>query len=261
MAGILHSGEHLIPRRPPDALNQNLLSILVAADRVLRLDLEPLMFNKILASPLLVRVVPFAVFAGLTLLQGRFGDASQYWLYALKTLLGAWMFWVVRPHIKEMRWSFSWEAVVAGVLVFLVWVGLEGHYPLLAARTETFNPLRSYGAGSAMVFLFIGIRWLGSSIVVPPLEEIFYRSFLYRYLVQSEFWSVSLGRLEWRAFLITGLVFGIGHYEWLPGILCGFVYQALVCRKDRLGDAISAHAITNFLLAFWVVTRHAYYFW
>jgi len=220
------------------------------------------MFNKILASPILVRVVPFALFAGLTLLQGRLGDSSQYWLYALKTVLGAWMLWVVRPCVEEMHWAFSWEAVLAGVLVFLAWVGLEGHYRLLLGRPpETFNPLRSYGAGSAPAFLFIGIRTLGSSLVVPPLEEVFYRSFLYRYLIQSEFREVSLGRLEWVPFLITGLVFGLNHYEWLPGILCALIYQGLVCRKGRLGDAITAHAITNFLLAIWVIVRHAYYFW
>jgi uncharacterized protein len=220
------------------------------------------MFNKILASPVLVRVVPFALFAGLTMLQGRLGDGSQYWLYALKTILGAWMLWIVRPDIKEMRWNISWEAVLAGVLVFLAWVGLEGYYPLLSARTEaTFNPPRSYGVGSALACLFMAIRLLGSSLVVPPLEEVFYRSFIYRYLIKSDFANIPLGRLEWRAFLIAGAVFGIGHYEWLPGILCAFVYQGLVCRKDRLGDAITAHCITNFLLGIWVIVRGAYYFW
>jgi CAAX prenyl protease-like protein len=73
--------------------------------------------------------------------------------------------------------------------------------------------------------------------------------------------QIPLGRFNLKAFLIAGVIFGVGHYEWLPGILCAFVYQGLVCRKDRLGDAITAHAITNFLLALWVVFRPAYYFW
>jgi hypothetical protein len=206
-------------------------------------------------------VVPFAIFAGLTLLQGRFGENSQYWIYALKTFLGAWMIWLTRSHIKEMHWKFSWEAIFVGVLVFVAWVGLDGHYPLLAARKATFNPEHTYGKGSALALLFIAVRTLGSSLVVPPLEEVFYRSFLYRYFTKSDFLKIPLGRLEWRAFLIVGLVFGVSHYEWLPGILCAFAYQWLVCRKDRMGDAITAHAITNFLLALWVIARQAYYFW
>jgi uncharacterized protein len=219
------------------------------------------MFNKILSSPILVRVLPFALFAGLTLLQGRFGDTSQYWIYALKTILAAWILWLVRPYVKEMRWNFSWESIVVGVLVFLAWVGLDGHYPLLAAREATFNPERTYDAGSALALFFIAVRTLGSSLIVPPLEEVFYRSFIYRYLIKSDFLKIPLGHFDLRAFLISGVIFGIGHYEWLPGILCAFAYQWLVCRRDRLGDAMTAHGITNFLLALWVVTRQAYYFW
>jgi len=31
--------------------------------------------------------------------------------------------------------------------------------------------------------------------------------------------------------------------------------------ENRLGDAMTAHAITNFLLGVWVVWRHAWNFW
>ncbi len=219
------------------------------------------MFNKIAASPLLVRVIPFAIFAGLTMFQGLFGDASQYWIYSLKTLIGAWLLWLVRSHIKEMKWAFSWEAVAVGVAVFVAWIGLDGLYPMLAQRSGSFNPERAYGAGSAMALIFIGVRIIGSSIVVPPLEEVFYRSFIYRYLIKSEFLQVPFNRLDWKAFLIAGAVFGIAHYEWLPGILCAFAFQWLVIRKNRLGDAMTAHAIANLLLGIWVVTRDAYIFW
>jgi CAAX prenyl protease-like protein len=219
------------------------------------------MFNKIFASPALVRIVPFGIFAALTLLQGRFGDTSQYLIYTLKTVVAAWLLWIVRPYVKEMRWTISREAIAAGIAVFVVWVGLDGHYPMIADREESFNPTLTYGAGSALALAFTAVRIIGSSLVVPPLEEIFYRSFIYRYLIKSDFISIPLGRLDWRAFLITGAIFGIGHYEWLPGILCAFAYQGLVCRKNRLGDAITAHAITNILLALWVITRGAYQFW
>ena len=62
-------------------------------------------------------------------------------------------------------------------------------------------------------------------------------------------------------FLATALIFGLAHNEWLAGILCGAAYQWLVLRKNRLGDALTAHAITNFLLGAWVVWRGAWNFW
>jgi len=219
------------------------------------------MFNKIFASPILVRVIPYGVFAVLTLLPGRLGGTSQYWIYALKTVAGAWLLWLVRPYVKELRWRISWEAVVVGLAVFWAWVGLDGHYPMLAERAGSFNPGLTFGAGSIFALVFTAVRIIGSTLVVPPLEEIFYRSFIYRYIIKSDFLSVSLGRLDWKAFLITAAIFGIGHYEWLPGILCAFAYQGLVCRKNRLGDAITAHAVTNLLLGLWVIARGAYRFW
>ncbi len=219
------------------------------------------MLNKILASPTWSRVAPFAVFAALTLLQQRFGDASQYWIYALKTAVGAGLLWLVRKQVNEMRWKFSWESVIIGIAVFGAWVGLDGCYPMLAERPASFNPNRTYGAGSTLAASFIGVRIIGSSLVVPLLEEVFYRSFLYRFIIKSQFLQVPLHRFDLRSFVLVAAVFGFGHYEWLPGILCAFAYQGLVCRKGRLGDAITAHAITNFLLALWVVARNDYRFW
>lgn len=219
------------------------------------------MLNTIKSSPIFVRVIPFAAFALLTLFQGYFGENSQYWIYAIKTGIGAWLLWLVRPYVQEMRWKFSWEAVAVGVAVFLVWVGLDGFYPVMAERSGSFNPNEAYGAGSVFAIFFIVVRILGSTLVVPPLEEVFYRSFLYRYAQQSDFLKISLGRFDLKAFLIIGIVFGVAHFEWLPGILCAFAYQGLVCRKNRLGDAICAHAVTNLLLGLWVITRGDFFFW
>jgi CAAX prenyl protease-like protein len=123
-----------------------------------------------------------------------------------------------------------------------------------------WNPLLHFG-NSVAGWFFITVRLLGSSIVVPPLEEVFYRSFLYRWITRPDFGSVPLGHFHWKAFLITALMFGFAHNEWLAAILCAGIYQGLVCQKKRLGDAIVAHAITNFLLGAWVVWKGAWHFW
>ncbi len=213
------------------------------------------------ASPLRARVVPFVVFLLLGLTQGALGDGSRFWGYLFKTVVGAGLLWVIWPLVSEMRWRLSWEAVGAGILVFVIWVGLEGWYPKLGGEAKPWNPHLAFGEGTVWAWAFIAVRLLGSSLVVPPLEEVFFRSFVYRYVVKPEFHTVALGVWHGTAFLVTSALFAVEHREWLPGLLCGFIYQGLVCWRGRLGDAITAHAITNFLLGAWVMGKGAWQFW
>lgn len=220
-------------------------------------------------SPIVIRVAPFAVFLILTSLQGKFGEDSRYWFYVAKTLVGAWMIWAVRPLIREMRWSFSWEAVAVGIGVFVMWVGIDNLYPHLSSffgkDTEElaplWNPLTHFGNAPALAWFIVIVRLVGSSFVVPPLEEVFYRSFVYRYVVNPDFEKVPLNKLAWNALIITSVIFALTHEQWLAAIICGIAYQMLTIRKGRLGDAMTAHAITNFLLAIYVIWKGAWQFW
>lgn len=217
--------------------------------------------NKLAGSPALVRLAPFFIFVALTFFQGKLGEASRYWIYLIKTLLGAGMIWAVRPYVREMRWKISGAAIVAGVSVFAIWVGLDKFYPHLEKSGTLWNPHQPFGNNSTLAWLFIFVRIAGSTLVVPPLEEVFYRSFVYRYIIRPDFQSVPLGQFRWGAFFITSAIFGLAHHEWLAGIFCGLIYQGLVCWKKRLGDAITAHAVTNFLLGGWVIWQNTWNFW
>jgi uncharacterized protein len=234
------------------------------------------MITLITGSPLAIRVAPYAVFLVLTLCQGRFAPGSQYWFYLAKTIAGAGMLWMAWPFIAEMRWKWSWEGCAVGVIVFALWVGLDTFYPKadelgvklgLAQATETaklaatgWNPAAHFGPG-ILAWVFIVTRIAGSALVVPPLEEVFFRSFLYRYLAAKNFTALPLTCFRLGPFLLGAVFFGLIHNQWLAGILCGLIYQGLVCWKGRLGDAILAHAVTNGLLGLWVVWRGAWQFW
>ena len=226
------------------------------------------------SSPILVRVLPFVIFLVLTGLQGKVGEDSRYWFYLAKTLVGAWMLFEMWPFVKEMRAAFSWEAVVVGVGVCVMWVGIDNLYPKLSELTAKvglskppatpalpWNPHAQFGDGTALAWFFIAVRILGSSLVVPALEEVFYRSFLYRYIAKADFQSVPLGQFIAMPFFVVAVIFALTHEQWLAGILCAFAYQGLVIWKKRLGDAIVAHGITNLLLGIWVVWKNQWQFW
>lgn len=212
-------------------------------------------------SPVWPRVLPFMIFVALIGLKEVFGEAGRYWVYFGRTLVGAWLVWLMRPFVEEMRWAWSWEALAAGVLVFVIWVGLDPFYPKLGGGGEPWNPFACFGEATALGWFFFLVRLLGSSLVVPPLEEVFYRSFVYRFVAKADFLAVPLNHVAWTPLLVTAGLFGLTHYQWLAGILCGLIYQGLVLRKNRLGDAMTAHAITNCLLGLWVLARQAWHFW
>ena len=159
---------------------------------------------------------------------------------------------------------------MVGIGVFAIWVGIDQYYPkagelfvkmgLSSARPrwKTQTPiLRRHAAR----MVFHAVHLLGMTFIVPPLEEVFYRSFLYRYLANQNFLSVPLDKFLPFPFFATAIVFGFSHNEWLAGIICGAAFQWLVIRKNRLGDAMTAHAIANFCSDAWIIWRGAWNFW
>ena len=81
------------------------------------------------ASAAYVRIAPFVIFLVLTFAQGLNDTSAPYIFYLVKTAVGAWLLWEMRAYVPEMKWAFSWEAVVVGVLVCVMWVGIDDFYP------------------------------------------------------------------------------------------------------------------------------------
>ena len=211
--------------------------------------------DKLQASPLLARVLPFVVFLVLTSCQGSLGPESHFWVYLAKCVIGAWMIWVTWPLVSEMRWAISFEALIAGTLVFILWVALDVLYPKFSQPNDSWDLQKQFASPSVMVWFFAGVRLAGSTLLVPMLEEVFYRSFLYRYILAPNWMFTAYNSFAVKPFLITSIVFGFTHQQWLAGIVCGMIYQLLVIRTNRIADAITAHAVTNLLLGAWVITQ------
>lgn len=214
------------------------------------------------------RVLPFVVFLLVGAIPASWFTGAQFWAYLAKTLAAGALLWHFRPRLHEMRWAFSVPAVVIGVVIAVLWIGLEGRIPSLeelwagAQRmftgkagdppkaSEPWNPVAYFAGQPALGWFFVAVRVLGRSLVVPAMEEVFYRSFVYRYIINPKFLDVSLTARHWGAFAATSAMFGLVHPgQWVQGILCGAAYQWLVLRRGRLGEAMLAHAVTNLLIS------------
>ena len=108
---------------------------------------------------------------------------------------------------------------------------------------------------------WISIRLFGAVVIVPIMEELFWRSFLLRYLINTEFKQVTLGTFNWFSLVWTVLLFGQEHQRWLAGIGAGILYTLLLYRTKSLSACILAHAITNLALGIYVLLTGHWEYW
>jgi hypothetical protein len=179
-------------------------------------------------------------------------------MYPVKTVLVALSliyFWNV--YKQEIRFSFSGLPVISGILVFCIWVFFEGMYPQIGH--SEFNPYKH--ASGYGVYFIITFRVIGATLVVPLMEELFWRSFALRFAIKSDFKSVPLGQFSWFSFIFISILFGLEHERWLVGIIAGMVYSGTLYRSKNLFDPILSHTTTNLLLGVYVLSTHQWSFW
>ncbi|HUP03908.1 MAG TPA: exosortase E/protease, VPEID-CTERM system [Bryobacteraceae bacterium] len=172
-------------------------------------------------------------------------------LYPLRFFAAAAAIWFYRKSYVRLDWKFGWSALTAGAAVFLIWIGLDK--ALGMANTSPLPSALAAWAPSARA-AWLALRTVAAVVTVPIAEELAFRAFLIRRLMAEDFESVDLRRFSWLAALVSSAAFGAMHGErWIAGALAGLVYALVLRRRGRIGDAVAAHALTNALLAAWVL--------
>ncbi len=213
--------------------------------------------------PWLPYVSPFLAFIALTVPAGFFPGAAHL-LYLLKTLLVGGLLWYWRrSYISDLAPGLSpagyLAAAAAGLLVLPAWILPEALFPQIGAGAG-FDPY-AFGCPEAAVPALMAVRLAGAVLVVPLMEELFWRSFLLRYLVHPDFQKVALGTFTWFSFVGVVVLFGLEHHRWIQGMIAGAVYTALVVGQKSLRGCVLAHAVTNLGLGVYVIATQNWEFW
>ncbi len=211
------------------------------------------------ASAAVPYVAPFGIFLLLTECN-RWLPGSQLWGYPLKTALAGVLLLVFRKHYREITADFSPLAVLVGLLTFALWAPLYGGF-LLLGSSESANPYEFAAAFPGGAMVWIGIRLFGSAVIVPVIEELFWRSWLLRYLVNPDFTKVPLGTFTWMSLAWTVGLFGAEHFQWFAGMVAGLLYTLLLYRTKSLSACILAHAVTNLTLGLYTLTTQQWQYW
>ena len=179
-------------------------------------------------------------------------------VYTAKTLAVALLLWVFWKYYTKIRWTHLPLGVLVGLLGLVEWIGVEyaaqatglGQPPL---PSELYNPLQQL-PNPAWRYAFYFIRIAGPTLVVPVMEELFWRDFLMRALIRgARFQEVAVGTFSALSLLGTAALFAAGHFQLAAGFGYGLMMGLLLVRTKSLGSCIVAHATTNLTLGLYIL--------
>ena len=215
--------------------------------------------------PAIPYVLPFGVFMALLMLNRWLPVRIPEWVrffICMAAILG-----VSRQALRGGP-SKPLLSLLLGVAVFVLWVGPDYLFPNWHHFFLFDNGLVGHPAGNTPPAskydpVFLLFRVLISVVAVPILEELFWRGWLMRWLVDSnDFEKVALGTFTPLAFWAVAALFASEHGSfWDVGFVTGLIFNWWMVRTRNLWDCILTHAVTNGVLAAYVVLAGQWQYW
>jgi CAAX prenyl protease-like protein len=222
----------------------------------------------------LAYVLPFAVFLLFLAIPGVVAPLLKNW----SPLLGEHprlIVWPIQTAVcaiiliwfwREYDWSGTFNPLWAlgiGALCFALWIAPSYLLPGFAPRIKGFNPDVLQNE-PALWWLTVLSRFVRLAIVVPLLEEIFWRGFLMRYLIKSpEFETVKIGTYSALSFWVVAALFALEHeqVDWVAAFATGILFNLVAVRTKSLSSCVVAHATTNLCLGLYVMATQQWGYW
>lgn len=217
-----------------------------------------------------MRAVPFAIFIAFIALASLVSELAlpesvwdPRWLNVLRSAaVTAALFYFWRGYgelgatseVKPRHWLI---AIGSGLAVFAVWIRFDGDWAVLGSA-RGFEPT---GADGEIDLMLACLRLAELAFVVPVMEELFWRSFLLRWLDARDFMAADPRRASPRAFALTAVLFASEHTLWFAGLIAGIAYNWVYVRTGNLWVPIAAHAITNGALGLWILATRSWHLW
>ena len=184
----------------------------------------------------------------------------RYWIVPLQTVVCGV---VLARYWRVYEWRLPAKplfTVAMAVLVFALWIAPQELFGL-AERRDGFDPWFFGGGGPGVANT--AVRFVRLVIIVPLVEEIFWRGFRLRYMIADDFLKVPIGTFSWKSFGIVAVLFMLAHSapDYPAALVTGALYNVVAYRTRSLSSCVLAHAITNLLLGIYVMRTGQWGFW
>jgi uncharacterized protein len=246
--------------------------------RLTQFDEPPWLTRLARRRPDVVLMAPFMAYLLLMGLGEQIVKLSDDLIPVVAVIRGAgslWVVWMFRRHFPPLGRAHWGIAIGAGVLVAAGWVAgqhffntihigeksLGGRLFLFPGQPDASDP--RIGLSAISWWSQVVMRITVATLAVPVVEELFWRGFLLRALIDwHNFEKVPLGAFTWYSFLGTALLSTLQHPDnWAVSILCWFAYNALMYWKKSLLCLMLTHGITNLVLYVYVIWAGDWLFW
>jgi uncharacterized protein len=218
---------------------------------------------------LIAHVAPMFVFLGLLALSQLLSGSSErfvfrhaeFWIYPVQTIVcGALLLWFHPCYEFHGLKNVAFTLLIAFV-AFAIWIAPQ-QFLNFPPRNIGFDP-SILASNTTTYWSSVIFRFLRLAVVVPVMEEIFWRAFLLRFLINEQFEQVPFGRFSWPSFAIVTVAFTFSHSrpDWLAAFVTGALYNIVAYRSRSLASCILAHATTNLLLGLWIIHTRQWGFW
>jgi exosortase E/protease (VPEID-CTERM system) len=206
-----------------------------------------------------LRLLPMLVLIAVAVLSLLVSPGFE-WPYPIRVLIVGGLLFACRRRLALERVDASVLPVIAGIAVFLMWRALVPEVPVQSA---TFAE-HLYSVPIWVSTIWLLFRATGAVVIIPLAEELAFRGYLFDALNREL--AVRLQALDARwisglTLIVTSIGFGALHSAWMAGAAAGLIYGLVKLRRGRLMDAVIAHAVTNLLLAGYVLHQSVWSYW
>ncbi len=216
--------------------------------------------------PSLRYIAPFVAFLLFLAVSGRH-LINPYWEAPLWVIVLAVICFWAWPRELPLRTVRPWASIGVGALVFVLWIApdllFSGYRNSPAFSNSVTGKLHSSLRPADLQSVWILFwRTLRAATIVPIVEELFWRAWLMRWLVDPEFQKVRLGTYAPVAFWVTAILFASEHGPyWDVGLITGIIYNLWMIRTRSVADCILTHTVTNALLSAYVIMASQWQYW
>lgn len=210
-----------------------------------------------LATPTAAYLLPFLSLVAVAMVAGLSVVAFDYW-YGLRIAGAAIALVAYRRSYGGLRQGWGVPAAVGGAIAAIGFIALSPAPPgeMLTAWRAEWDALPPLARA-----IWLTVRVLGSVIVIPLAEELAFRGYVLRRVIAADFDTVPAGQVTWLALAVSSAAFATVHNGWWAGLFAGCVFGLVQRRGGSVGHAVAAHAVSNGLVAAYVIAGQQWWLW